>query len=170
LLYALRVYCFFISMNLLKNKFHVGILLFSIIGSFAFVPSAEGIANSNLGVTVKGLRSQKGQVCFSIFSSSRGFPNNDKNALKAKCVKLEDSSVELNIPSLKSGTYAIAMFHDSNGDGKLNTNSLGIPTEGFGFSRNPRIVTGPPKFGDSAVLVVGSSTNIEIKLNYFFGS
>ncbi|MEB3219093.1 MAG: DUF2141 domain-containing protein [Nostocales cyanobacterium 94392] len=157
-------------MNLLKNKFRVGILLLTVIGNLAFLPSAEGTANSNLGVTVKGLKNQKGQVCFSIFSSSRGFPNNDKNALKAKCVKLENSSVQLNIPSLKPGTYAIAMFHDSNGDGKLNTNSLGIPKEGFGFSRNPRIVTGPPKFGDSAVFVVGSSTNIEISLNYFFGS
>ncbi|MBE9211438.1 DUF2141 domain-containing protein [Plectonema cf. radiosum LEGE 06105] len=156
-------------MILLKNKFHVGILLLTVFSNLAFLPSAEGTANSNLGVTVKGLKNQKGQVCFSLFSSSRGFPNNDKNALKAKCVKLENNSVQLNIPSLKSGTYAIAMFHDSNGDGKLNTNSLGIPKEGFGFSRNPRILTGPPKFGDSAVFVVGSSTNIEINLNYFFG-
>ncbi|MEA5597070.1 DUF2141 domain-containing protein [Rivularia sp. UHCC 0363] len=156
-------------MNLLKNKFHVGIVLLSMIGNLAFLPSAEGSANSNLGVTVKGLKNQKGQVCFSLFSSSRGFPSNDKRAIKAQCVKLGDSNVKLNIPSLKAGTYAIAMFHDSNGDGKLNTNGLGIPKEGFGFSRNPRILTGPPKFGDSAVFVVGSSTNIEIDMNYFFG-
>jgi uncharacterized protein (DUF2141 family) len=156
-------------MNLLKNKFQVGIVLLSVIGNLAFLPSAEGSANSNLGVTVKGLKNQKGQVCFSLFSSSRGFPSNNKRAVKAQCVKLGDSNVKLNIPSLKAGTYAIAMFHDSNGDGKLNTNSLGIPKEGFGFSRNPRIVTGPPKFGDSAVFVVGSSTDISINLNYFFG-
>ncbi len=156
-------------MNLLKNKFQVGIVVLSIIGNLAFLPSAEGSANSNLGVTVKGLKNQKGQVCFSLFSSSRGFPSNDKRAVKAQCVKLGDSNVKLNIPSLKAGTYAIAMFHDSNGDGKLNTSAFGIPKEGFGFSRNPRILTGPPKFGDSAVFVVGSSTNIQIDMNYFFG-
>lgn len=156
-------------MNLLKNKFRVGIVLLSVIGNLAFLPSAEGITNSNLSVTVKGLKNQKGQVCFSLFSSSRGFPSNKERAIKAQCVNLGDSKVKLNIPSLKAGTYAIAMFHDKNGDGKLNTNSLGIPKEGFGFSRNPRIFTGPPKFGDSAVFVVGSSTNIEINLNYFFG-
>ncbi|MGB3654709.1 MAG: DUF2141 domain-containing protein [Rivularia sp. (in: cyanobacteria)] len=156
-------------MNLLKNKFQVGIVVLSIIGNLAFLPSAEGSANSNLGVTVKGLKNQKGQVCFSLFSSSRGFPSNDKRAIKAQCVKLGDSNVKLNIPSLKAGTYAIAMFHDSNGDGKLNTNAFGIPREGFGFSRNPRILTGPPKFGDSAVFVVGSSTNIQVDMNYFFG-
>ncbi len=156
-------------MNLLKNKFQVGIALVSVIGNLAFLPSAEANVNSNLSVTVKGLKNQKGQVCFSLFSSSRGFPNNKKQAIKAQCVKLGNSNAKLNIPALKAGTYALAMFHDKNGDGKLNTNGLGIPKEGFGFSRNPRILTGPPKFGDSAVFVVGSSTNIEIDMNYFFG-
>ena len=157
-------------MSLLKNKFHVGVALLSVIGSFAFLPSAEGNVNSNLSVSIKGLKNQKGQVCFSLFSSSRGFPNNKKRAIKAQCVKLGDRNAKLNIPSLKAGTYAIAMFHDKNGDGKLNTNGLGIPKEGFGFSRNPRVITGPPKFGDSAVFVVGSTTNIQINMNYFLGS
>lgn len=156
-------------MNLLKNKFQVGIALLSVIGNLAFLPSAEGSVNSNLSVTVKGLKNQKGQVCFSLFSSSRGFPSNNKRAIKAQCVKLGNNNAKLNIPALKAGTYALAMFHDKNGDGKLNTNGLGIPKEGFGFSRNPRILTGPPKFGDSAVFVVGSSTNIQINMNYFFG-
>ena len=156
-------------MNLLKNQFHVGVALLSVIGSLAFLPTAEGNVNSNLSVSIKGLKNQKGQVCFSLFSSSRGFPSNKKRAIKAQCVKLKNGNVKLNIPSLKAGTYALAMFHDKNGDGKLNTNGLGIPKEGFGFSRNPRILTGPPKFGDSAVFVVGSRTNIEINLNYFFG-
>lgn len=157
-------------MNLLKNKFHVGILVLSFIGNLVFLPSAAGSANSNLAVTIKGLKNQKGQVCFSLFSSSRGFPGSNKRALQAKCVKLENTPVKLNIPSLKAGTYAIAIFHDSNEDGTLNRNYLGIPKEGFGFSRNPRIITGPPKFGDSAVFVAGSSTDIQINLNYLFGS
>ncbi len=157
-------------MNLLKNKFHVGILVLSVIGNLVFLPSAAGSPNSNLAVTIKGLKNQKGQVCFSLFSSSRGFPRSNKRALQAKCVKLENTPLILNIPSLKVGTYAIAIFHDSNGDGTLNTNYLGIPKEGFGFSRNPRIITGPPKFGDSAVFVAGSSTDIQINLNYLFGS
>ena len=157
-------------MNLLKNQFHVGVALLSVIGSLAFLPTAEGNVNSNLSVSIKGLKNQKGQVCFSLFSSSRGFPSNKKRAIKAQCVKLKNGNVKVNIPSLKAGTYAVAMFHDRNSDGKLNTNALGIPKEGFGFSRNPKVITGPPKFGDSAVFVVGSTTNIQINMNYFLGS
>ena len=157
-------------MNLLKNQFHVGVALLSVIGSLAFLPTAEGNVNSNLSVSIKGLKNQKGQVCFSLFSSSRGFPSNKKRAIKAQCVKLKNGNVKLNIPSLIAGTYALSMFHDKNGDGKLITNGLGIPKEGFGFSRNPKVITGPPKFGDSAVFVVGSTTNIQINMNYFLGS
>ena len=65
---------------------------------------------------------------------------------------------------LPSKTYAVAVFLDHNEDGKLNRNFLGIPTEKFGFSSNPIIKNGPPKFGNSAILVVGKNTNIQIEL------
>ncbi|MEM7553260.1 MAG: DUF2141 domain-containing protein [Cyanobacteria bacterium P01_A01_bin.84] len=135
-----------------------------------FPNSSNAISSSNLTVNIEGLKNKKGQVCFSLFDSSRGFPGDRKRAIKATCVKLKDAPFGLTFNSLRSGSYAVAMFHDVNGDGTLNRNGLGIPTEGFGFSRNPRIVTGPPKFGDSAVIVVGSNTSIDIELNYFWGS
>lgn len=58
----------------------------------------------------------------------------------------------------------MAVFLDHNEDGELNRNFLGIPTEKFGFSSNPIIKSGPPKFGESAILVVGKNINIQIKL------
>jgi uncharacterized protein (DUF2141 family) len=45
-----------------------------------------------------------------------------------------------------------------------------MPTEGFGFSQNPEVLTGPPKFNDSAVTVSKTNTDIKIKMKYFFGS
>ncbi|GAA6620321.1 hypothetical protein NUACC26_061370 [Scytonema sp. NUACC26] len=70
--------------------------------------------------------------------------------------------------NLQPGSYAVAVLHDTNSDKKANRNGLGIPLEGFGFSENPVIRTGPPKFND-AVLVAGSTTNIQIQLNYLLG-
>jgi uncharacterized protein (DUF2141 family) len=72
----------------------------------------------------------------------------------------------LTFKNLKPGSYGVAVLHNAKGDGKLHRNFLGIPTDGFGFSRNPTILTGPPKFEDSAIFVAGSSTNIEIELMY----
>jgi uncharacterized protein (DUF2141 family) len=69
---------------------------------------------------------------------------------------------------LKAGTYAVAVLHDENGDDQANRNLIGIPTEGFGFSRNPALRMGPPQFSDAAFLIAGPKTAIEIKMRYLF--
>ena len=48
--------------------------------------------------------------------------------------------------SLSPGNYAIAVLHDENNDRQANRNFLGLPTEGFGFSRNPAIGVSAPGF------------------------
>lgn len=121
--------------------------------------------STSLTVTVTGLRNQTGRVCLSLFSKAQGFPSSASRAAQAKCLQASSSTVTFG--NLHSGNYAVAVFHDVNGDGTLNRNSLGVPTEGFGFSRNPRILTGPPAFSDSAVFVAGPSQNLKIQLNYF---
>lgn len=153
------------------NKFQAGILSLIFLTNLLCLQSAEGFTNSgNLTVNIGGLKNQRGQICFSLFDSSKGFPGDKKRALQAKCVKMKDASAPFNVGSLKAGSYAVAIFHDVNGDGTLNRNPVGIPIEGFGFSGNPRIITGPPKFSDSAVIVAGQNTNIDIQLQYFFAS
>ena len=148
------------------KKFHVSVLILSIIGSFLFVPSAEANPKSNLNVTINGLKNQKGRICFNLFSGSRGFPSDKKLALQSKCVNIKEAPVQLNFKSLKAGTYALSIYHDANKDNKFNRNSLGMPLEGFGFSRNPKVLTSAPDFGDSAIFVAGSNLNIEIDIKY----
>jgi uncharacterized protein (DUF2141 family) len=140
------------------------------IGNLSFSTNARADLNGNLTVEVDGLKKQKGQICFSLFGSSEGFPGQGKRALQAKCVKILSGSPKLTFSNLKAGSYAVAVFHDIKGDGTLKRNALGIPTEGFGFSNNPPILTGPPKFNDSAVFVAGPNTNIQINLLYLFGN
>ena len=157
-------------MNLPMKKFSLGILSLIFLTNLLCLQHAKGVAiASRLTLNIAGLKSQKGQICFSLFDSSKGFPGDKQKALQAKCVKIKDASVPLNVGSVKAGSYAVAMFHDVNGDETLNRNSFGIPTEGFGFSGNPRVITGPPKFNDSAVIVAGTNTNIDIQLQYFLG-
>jgi uncharacterized protein (DUF2141 family) len=124
------------------------------------------IKKGDLLVTIGGLKNQKGQLCMSLFKSNKGFPTDSKRAVQSKCIKINSSSVVVNFSNLSPGNYAAAVIHDANSDRNLNRNTLGIPTEGFGFSQNPAIVSGPPQFGDTMFLVVGSSTNIAIQLQY----
>lgn len=62
-------------------------------------------------------------------------------------------SLDVRIGAVPPGPYAIQAFHDRNGDGKLATNMLGIPSEPFGFSRAPSMNFGPPAFADAVVEV-----------------
>ena len=154
----------------MKLQLIVAILAVTTLGNIALLSQADAAFKGNLRVRIDGLKNQKGQVCLNVFSTSKGFPNNDKQAIKAKCVKAIKNSITVDFPDLKAGNYAVAVIHDVNADNTLNRNALSIPTEGFGFSNNPRILTGPPKFGESAVFVAGSNTNIQVKLQYFLGS
>lgn len=62
------------------------------------------------------------------------------------------------------GRYALLVVHDENGNGKLDT-LLGVPREGFGFSRNPGIRVGPPPYGAVQFEIAGHSRQA-VKLKY----
>jgi uncharacterized protein (DUF2141 family) len=63
------------------------------------------------------------------------------------------------------GRYAVSIVHDQNGNGKLDT-FAGIPREGFGFSRNPPIRFGPPRFGDAQFSFGPDASAQVIRLRY----
>ncbi len=101
--------------------------------------------------------------------TGKGFPSNGAEAVQNRCVAITAMPLFFTFENLQPGSYAVAILHDANSDDKVNRNFIGIPLEGFGFSRNPIIRTGPPKFNDAVVLVAGPSTNIQIQLNYLLG-
>ena len=150
----------------MQQQFRCVIAFLAILGNMLLMSDAKAGIDGDLIITVDGLKRHQGQICFSVFVRSKGFPSNKDSSLQAGCVKVTEASVKLNFKDLEAGNYAVAVFHDTNNDGALNRNLIGIPTEGFGFTNNPTIRTGPPKFNDSAVLVAGSSTNTRINLQY----
>lgn len=62
-------------------------------------------------------------------------------------------SLHFHFPAVAAGRYAISVFQDVNGDGELNANLLGMPSEPYGFSNNARGAFGPAKFQDAAFAV-----------------
>ncbi|MBW4453582.1 MAG: DUF2141 domain-containing protein [Nostoc indistinguendum CM1-VF10] len=145
----------------------VGMLLLAVLGNLAWSFSAKASFNGKLTVEIDGLKSKNGQVCVSIFASSEGFPGDRDRGLQKQCTKITDTPLPITFENLKAGSYAVAVFHDQNNDGTLNSNVFGIPSEGFGFSSNPEIRTRAPKFSEAAFLVAGPDTNIQIQLKYF---
>ncbi len=139
------------------------------LGGLTLTSTMSAASASTLTAEISGLRNRNGQLCFSVFSTSQGFPTKGDNAVQNKCVKITNAPVRVTFSALSLGKYAIAVLHDENNDRQANRNFLGLPTEGFGFSRNPTIVASPPKFADAAVSVSGQNTTAQIQLNYLLG-
>ncbi|BAY62011.1 hypothetical protein NIES22_20780 [Calothrix brevissima NIES-22] len=151
----------------MRQEMKVSLALLAFLGSLTWCYSAKANFKGNLTVEIDGFKNKQGQVCASVFANSQGFPNNRDRVIQSQCTKITDASVKLTFENLPAGSYAVAVMHDKNEDSKLNRNSLGIPTEGFGFSKNPEIRTSAPKFSEAAILLAGPNTNIQVHLKYF---
>ncbi len=157
--------------DLMKLKLRV--LLGAVVGSLLVSAVARAQLTRNITVEVQGLRTQEGNICFKIFNGRQGFPNNNDRAVRRECVAIAENLPEKpdepfakTFEKLEPGTYAIAIYHDSNGDEQLNRGSLGIPSEGYGFSNNAPAVTGPPDYADALFVLAGSDTTIKIQMQY----
>jgi uncharacterized protein (DUF2141 family) len=64
---------------------------------------------------------------------------------------------------IKPGNYAIAVIHDENRNGELDTNMFGIPKEGYGFSSGAKVTMSAPSFSDAVFYMME-----DIKCLYLF--
>jgi uncharacterized protein (DUF2141 family) len=118
---------------------------------------------NSIDVSVSGLRSAKGHVLVCITANAKAFPDCSKDA-GATRMKISAKQAQTMSVTVPAGTYAVSLIHDENGNGKLDT-TLGMPREGFGFSRNPALGFGPPKFKAAAFVVNGSAAQT-VKMKY----
>lgn len=63
------------------------------------------------------------------------------------------------------GAYAVAVHHDANANGKMDTNFIGIPREGYGMSNDPRPRFRAPRFAEARV-VVSRDTTLSVRMAY----
>jgi uncharacterized protein (DUF2141 family) len=126
--------------------------------------AASDTATVELNIT--GLRSTKGLVhlCMTANPALLTKCDKDPNARKLSLPAAKATKIELT--GLAPATYAIALLHDENGNSKMDT-VLGMPREGFGFSRNPKIRLGPPKFAETSFRAeAGVTTQQAITFKY----
>jgi uncharacterized protein (DUF2141 family) len=81
-------------------------------------------------------------------------------------VRAGRASCVLRVPG--PGSYAIAFFHDADDDGEMDRGAFGIPTEGYGFSRNVGGGLSAPSFREAA-LEVGEDGPIRAVVRVRYG-
>nr|WP_181316569.1 DUF2141 domain-containing protein [Sphingobium sp. JAI105] len=116
-------------------------------------------------MALEGLRSTKGQILVCVTRVPRYFPDcSDDPDKRHFAVAARGGAVT--IGNVTPGDYAIAIVHDENGNGKLDT-FAGIPREGVGFSRNPVLRFGAPSFRSASFAVAGAPVEQDIRVKYF---
>lgn len=127
--------------------------------------SAPADQSQPLSMSVQGLRSTKGQILVCITRQARYFPDCSKDPDRRHLtIATTDQPMPLGV--LPPGDYGLAIIHDENANGKLDT-FAGIPREGIGFSRNPPIRFGPPSFRSAIFSIAGGSVRQDVKVKYF---
>ena len=87
----------------------------------------------------------------------------DARALKLSVPAREAHALEFR--NLASGSYALSIVHDENGNGRLDTFAK-IPREGYGFSGNPPIRFGPPKFAEASFTLAPGRNLQAVRVRY----
>lgn len=121
------------------------------------------VAGQNkLTVEIGGVQSSKGNINIAVFNKHDGFLKFER-AFFSDSTLATTGETEIFIDNLPNGEYALAVFHDLNGNNQLDTNWLGIPKEPFAFSEARMKTFGPPSFKECA-FQVSSDKAIKVRL------
>jgi len=115
-------------------------------------------------VEISGINKTEGRLAIGLYNKSDGFPEINK-AYNGVSLKITEKNINHIFSDIPSGDYAVAVFHDINGNNKLDKNFIGIPKEGYAFSKNARGTFGPPHF-DKAKFKLDRSYTAKIKIKY----
>jgi uncharacterized protein (DUF2141 family) len=114
------------------------------------MPSASAHVRSTVTVRIQGLRHDRGMILVALYDSEQAFTKKSGHVAGAETPPKSRGAVVV-FDDVKPGRYALAFFQDENGNKKLDTNLLGVPTETFGFSKDAMGKLGPPTFAAAAI-------------------
>lgn len=135
-------------------------VLFSTISFIAYSQSSEIVVN------ICGLRSDKGKCLLYLYNNKKGFPNDAGKAINTAMGSTVNGKSTIVLKDIPDGEYAIGVIHDENGNGKMDTNFLGMPKEGVGVSNNAKGHFGSPSYDDSKFKVIQKSMKLNITIKY----
>lgn len=128
-----------------------------LLAVFSLLGSAARVQAQSLTLEVRDIDRPAGFLYVAVYSSEDAFL---KRPLTGFRVEVKDKAVTLPCSGLPEGTYALALFHDLNANGTLDTGAYGIPTEPTAFSNDAEGVMGPPSFRECSFTLRSDTTLI----------
>ncbi len=146
-LFCMRLFCMTWTMILI-------LIAWSVLIGFA--------GQKNLGtliITINGFENSKGIAKLALVDSKENYSASEP--FQGFNCKITDNLVNTEI-QLPYGEYAIKVYHDENGNDKMDKRMFGIPIERYGFSNNARSAFGPPEYQEAVFTIESPEKEISI--------
>lgn len=115
-------------------------------------------AQSNIQVEITNLRNEQGAVKLQLLDEK-------EKEVQSEIGIIKNGHCSITLSGVKNGKYAIRYYHDENANGELDTNFMGIPKEGYGFSNDAYGKYGPKSFNEW-IFIVDNQTKMTLKTAY----
>ena len=136
-----------------------------LIAVFIILSGVLPASAETLVITIRDIRNSDGDIRIAVYNSADSFLV-DGQVAASRTLSAKEGEVEVVFTNLQPGTYAAAALHDENGSGDFDTNFIGIPREGYGFSNSAQAGLGPPEFEDASVKLGRIASETELSLSY----
>lgn len=130
--------------------------------ALVWFPAANLAAANSLTVRIQGLRSDAGQVLIAVCTAGTF---QEGRCREERRLRAGEARTAVDFPGIPAGTYAVKIVHDENGNGRLDTDWLGIPVEGYGLSNDPP-KDRRPSFDASAFRIGSDPVALDVSLFY----
>ena len=134
------------------------LLVAGLLTAFATTP----IFAAELTVKLHGIRAQTGLVKIAVVGSQDAW-DGKAAPVQADGAPAHGEDATFSFKDLKPGEYAVMITHDENDNGKMDTNVMGMPLEGYGFSNNPQVMR-KPTWDEARFTVTDSDVAIDVEL------
>lgn len=138
-------------------------ILFACLALLHAGAGSQSYAGYPVTVKVNGIKNNRGTLLINIYSSPEGFPHDRLKSFQSIRVEPKNLTAEAVFTNIPQGVYAIAIMHDENNNGKMDTNIFGIPKEGYCVSNNVSGFMSAPSF-NKAKFELNSAAVLHLKM------
>ncbi|MTI20028.1 DUF2141 domain-containing protein, partial [Fulvivirga sp. RKSG066] len=115
-------------------------------------------------IVVENIKKPEGELVVAIFDCEENYL---KKEVALHKIKVKGDLKQHLTLKLRKGVYAVAIFQDTNNNGELDKNFIGLPKEGFGFSNKSLGTFGPPSFEETKFSLAEGGAQVKVELKYF---
>lgn len=121
---------------------------------------------TRLLVRVEGVRASQGLIAVTLYADdSRRFLARRGSLYVGRVpARAGTTSACIHLPA--TGIWALAVYHDANGNRRFDRTGIGLPAEAYGFSNNAPAIFGLPSFRRVRLAVPRTGMTTTVRLRY----